>query len=136
MTRLEEARKYFEGDRFATQTTGIVIEAVEDGYSRCSLTVEEKHLAAHHHVMGGALFTMADFAFAVATNTPQKLTVTTTSNISYISMPKDNRLTAECSRIKDGRRACHYETRITDGLGNLVAVVTAMGMHMNENIPL
>lgn len=88
-------------------------------------------MAAHHHVMGGALFTMADFAFAVAANPPGQMTVTATSNISYISMPKDVKLVAECKQIKDGRRACYYETRITDGLGNLVAVVTAMGMHMN-----
>lgn len=131
MTRLEEARVFFKADIFATQTTGIVIEEVADGYARCSLETEEKHMAAHHHVMGGALFTMADFAFAVAANPPGQMTVTATSNISYISMPKDARLVAECRQIKDGRRACYYETRITDGLGNLVAVVTAMGMHMN-----
>ena len=131
MSRLEEARAFFEADIFATRTTGIVIEEVADGYSRCSLQVEDRHLAAHHHVMGGALFTMADFAFAVAANPPGQTTVTATSNISYISMPKDDRLVAECRQIKDGRRACYYETRITDGQGNLVAVVTAMGMHMN-----
>ncbi len=131
MTRLEEAREFFKADIFATQTTGIVIEEVADGYSRCSLQVEEKHMAAHHHVMGGALFTMADFAFAVAANPPGQTTVTATSNISFVSMPKDDRLVAECRQIKDGRRACYYETRITDGLGNVVAVVTAMGMHMN-----
>ena len=74
---------------------------------------------------------MADFAFAVAANPPGQTTVTATSNISYISMPKDARLIAECRQIKDGRRACYYETQITDGLGNTVAVVTAMGMHMN-----
>ena len=119
MSRLEEAREFFKADIFATQTTGIVIEEVADGYARCSLETEEKHMAAHHHVMGGALFTMADFAFAVAANPPGQMTVTATSNISYIS------------QIKDGRRACYYETQITDGLGNLVAVVTAMGMHMN-----
>ncbi len=131
MSRLEEAREFFEADIFATRTTGIVIEEVADGYSRCSLQVEDRHLAAHHHVMGGALFTMADFAFAVAANPPGQTTVTATSNISYISMPKDDRLVAECRQIKDGRRACYYETQITDGQGNLVAVVTAMGMHMN-----
>lgn len=131
MTRLEEAREFFKADIFATQTTGIVIEEVADGYSRCSLQVEEKHMAAHHHVMGGALFTMADFAFAVAANPLGQTTVTATSNISFVSMPKDDRLVAECRQIKDGRRACYYETRITDGLGNVVAVVTAMGMHMN-----
>lgn len=131
MSRLEEAREFFEADIFATRTTGIAIEEVADGYSRCSLQVEDRHLAAHHHVMGGALFTMADFAFAVAANPPGQTTVTATSNISYISMPKDDRLVAECRQIKDGRRACYYETQITDGQGNLVAVVTAMGMHMN-----
>lgn len=131
MTRLEEAREFFKADTYATQTTGIVIEEVAEGFARCSLLTEEKHMAAHRHVMGGALFTMADFAFAVASNPPGHVTVTANSNISFISMPKDARLVAECRQIKDGRRACYYETRITDGQDNLVAVVTAMGMHMS-----
>ncbi len=133
MSRLEEARQFFKQDRFATDTTGIVIEEVADGYSRCSLNITEKHLAANNQVMGGAIFTLADFAFAVATNTKDCYTVTTTSNICYVSMPKDNWLFAECNTLKNGRRACYCEIKVTDGNGNLAAIVTTSGMHISAS---
>lgn len=101
---LEEAREFFKGDKFACECLGAVIEEVGDGYSRISMKVEDSHRAAHGGVMGGALFTLADFAFAVACNTPDSLTVTATSNINFLSGAKTDKLTAECRRIRNGRR--------------------------------
>lgn len=131
MSRLEEAKEFFAKDRYAMKTTGIEIEAAEEGYSRCSVRIDERHLGAHNQIMGGVMFTLADFAFAVATNTKEHFTATAASTINYLSMAKDDRLIAECRRVKDGRRTVYYETNITDGQGNPVAVVTSTGIHMN-----
>ena len=132
MMTLEEARKWFQGDRFATEVTGIQIDELGENYAKCSFTAEPKHCAAHGGVMGGAIYTLADFAFAVAANAGGQLTVTTSSTVSYPGMAKDPHLTAVCTCIKNGRSTCLYETRITDGLGNLVAHVTSNGMHLNR----
>lgn len=129
---LEEAREYFAADKFATEKTGITIDEVGENYSKCSFVITDGHLAAHGSVMGGAIFTLADFAFAVASNTKEQLTVTLGSNISFISMPSDNRLTGECRCIKNGRKACFFETSITDGTGKLIARVTSDGMHIQK----
>ena len=128
---LEEAKEFFKLDRFATQALGAEIEEVSDGYSRISMTVKDIHRAAHGGVMGGTLFTLADFAFAVACNTPDKLTVTSSSNISFLRRAKTDRLTAECRRIKDGRLACFCETEVKDSDGTVIAVVSSMGTHLN-----
>lgn len=132
MTRLEEAREFFALDRYATETTGIEIEAAEEGYARCSVKIDDRHLGAHGQIMGGVMYTLADFTFAVATNTKEHFTATAASTINYLSMAKDNQLIAECRSIKDGRRTVYYETRISDGLGNLVAVAVTTGIHMNS----
>lgn len=128
---LDEARDYFGHDRYAVDVTGISIDAVGENYSKVSLTVQDKHLGAKDHLMGGVLYTMADFAFAVATNTPEHFTMTTTSTISYLSQPKDPHITGECKGIKNGRRTCLFETRLTDGIGTLLAVVTINGVHID-----
>ena len=128
---LDEAIKYFSHDRFAMDVTGIVIEDVAEDYSKVSLVVHDKHLGARDHLMGGVLYTMADFAFAVATNTPDHFTMTSSSNINYLRQPKDDRIIAECKCIKNGHRTCLFETRIADGQGNLLAVVTTNGIHIN-----
>ena len=127
---LEEAREYFCKDRFAMVTTGITIDEIGEKNCTCSFTVDDRHLAVGDHVMGGAIFTLADFSFAVASNTKEQVTLSTNCNISYLGQPKDNRVIAHASCVKDGRRTCLYEIRIEDGLGNPVALVTAAGFHL------
>ena len=132
MTDLERAREFFKKDVYATETTGIVIEEVKGNYVRCSLKITEKHTNAGGRVMGGAIYTMADFIFAVAANFDKPLTVTTVSQISYIGAAKSDVLIGESKLIKDGRRSCFYEITINDDLGNPVAVVTTNGMHIEQ----
>lgn len=128
---LQEAREFFSQDRYATKATGIIIDEIGDNYSKVSLKLEDHHKAAGDHVMGGVFYTIADFSFAVATNTPEHLTVTTNGNISYYSQPKDDTLIAECKPMKEGRRFCFYESTLSDGLGNIVAKVTFNGAHIS-----
>ena len=130
MRNLEETREFFLADRFAMVTSGIEIEAVDDGYVKCSMKIDERHVNATGHVMGGAIFTLADFVFAVATNTPGNVTVTTVSQISYLGTPKGDVLYGESRILKDGRRNCFYEISITDNAGTPVAVVSTSGVHL------
>lgn len=130
MRSLQEARDFFIADRFAMVTSGIEIEEVDDGYAKCSMKVDERHVNATGHVMGGAIFTLADFVFAVATNTREKVTVTTVSQISYLGTPKGDVLYGESRILKDGRRNCFYEITITDNVGTPVAVVSTSGVHL------
>lgn len=130
MTKLEEARAFFAGDRYAMEATGCVIDAVGEKYARCSLTLEPKHYNAVGQVMGGVSFTLADFAFAVAANFQQGVTVSVTSQISHLGMVKGSRLIAETRLVRDGRRNCFYEVDVTDDLGNQIALVTITGAHL------
>lgn len=130
MRRLEEVREFFIKDRYAMVTTGIEIEAVDDGYAKCSMKIDERHVNATGHVMGGAIYTLADFVFAVATNYDDVVTVTTVSQISYLGTPKGDTLYGESRLLKDGRRNCFYEISITDNLGNAVAVASTSGVHL------
>ena len=134
MMTLEEARGFFAHDIFAVEQAGITIEAVGENYAKCAMPVTPKHKNAAGAVMGGALFTLADFAFAVAGNSGGVLTVTVSSDISFIGTCKGDVLYAETRLIKDGRRSCFYEITITDNLGNVVAVVMSSGMHLEKKL--
>ena len=125
---LENAREFFAKDVFATKTTGIVIEDVKECYAKCSLKIDSRHINAMNNVMGGAIFTLADFTFAVASNFNQVPTVTTTSQITYLSGVKGDTLYSESRLIKNGRTTSFYEIEITDNLGTKVALVTESGM--------
>ncbi len=129
---LNEAREFFKKDVFATEVTGAVIEEVGENYAKCSLKIEDKHKNAANQVMGGAIFTLADFTFAVATNNMGNLTVTAVSQISYLGPAKGDTLIAEAKLIKDGKRNCFFEILIKDNRGYDVAIVSSNGVHLEN----
>ena len=131
MTDLEEAKQFFIQDRYAVSTTGIEIEAVGPNYAKCSLKLDNRHKNATGHVMGGVLFTLADFVFAVSTNTKDSVTVTTVSQISYLSPVKGDVLYGESKLLKDGKRNCFYEICITDEFKNCIAIINSTGTHLS-----
>lgn len=132
LTELEKTREFFSKDLYATEATGIVIEEVGEKYAKCSLRLERKHLNAVGHAMGGVMFTLADFVFAVCTNRNGQITVTTSSTINYLSSPKGSTLYGESKLLKDGRTTCFYEIDITDDQGNLIAVINTTGNHIQQ----
>lgn len=130
---LEEVRKIFEGDRFATEN-GAVIEEIGDHCATCSLVVTDSHRNAMGAVMGGTYFMLADFAFAVAANWEKMGCVSLRSDISFLGTAKGEKLIAKAVCVKDGRTTACYRVDVTDELGNLAATVTATGYHINTDI--
>ena len=130
MTKLEKAREIFAKDKYATDATGIVIEEIGENYAKCRLELADIHKNAVGHVMGGVMFTLADFVFAVSTNFEGPMTVSAVAQISYLNSPKGDVLFGESKLIKDGKRVCFYEVNITDDKGTDVAVVSFTGSHI------
>ena len=123
---LEEVKKIFENDRFAMEN-GMVIDEIGDGYAKCSLLLEDRHRNTMGTVMGGASFTLADFAFAVAANWQEVGMVSLSSNITYLGVAKGERLIAEAVCVKEGRSTGYYRIDVRDELDNPVAAVTMTG---------
>lgn len=138
MNLTHKARETFAKDLYATEVTGICIDAVEEDEVCCSLSLTERHRNAMGAVMGGALFTLADFVFAIAANrrclaegTPLTW-VSLTSNIHYLIPPKGDKLYAKAICVKQGRATCIYNIEIRDDKDSLVALVTTTGMQITK----
>jgi len=132
MENLQKYKEFFSNDKFATEATSCEILTAQENYAKVSMKIQPKHINGAGTVMGGAIFTLADFAFAVATNPCKPQTVTTTSQITYLSVAKGSTLYAETRLIKDGRSTCFYEIEVTDDLGTKVAFVTVSGMKISK----
>ena len=131
MTELVEAREYFRQDRFATEN-GAEIRAVGPGWAECSLKLTPRHRNALGNVMGGAIFMLGDFAFAVASNFGGRPTVSTTSQITFLRAAKGDALLARAELIREGRSSVYCEVSVWDEPGNLVARLTAAGAVVGE----
>ncbi|MDD7601333.1 MAG: PaaI family thioesterase [Firmicutes bacterium] len=126
---LERTREIFRNDLFATEAAGIVIEDARPGYARCVMEIKKHHLNVRGAVMGGAIFTLADLAGAVAVNCgkEQPDTVALHADITFLSPAKGTRLIAEASCVKAGRTTSLFEIRIEDELGTKVAQASING---------
>ena len=123
---LEDARAYFQGDRFAVEN-GMTIDEIGDGTSTCSMVITDSHRNANGGVMGGAIFTLADFAFAAAANHRHRPTVAQQVSISFLSGSKGSRLIARAKCRKDGRTTCVYNIDVVDDLGRDIAQFIGTG---------
>ena len=127
--RTAEAAVFFAGDRFATEAAGIRVEQAGENYARCAMKIEPRHKNANGLVMGGAVFTLADFTFAVATNMEaDHMTVSVSSQIQFLRPASAGVLYGESSLLRLGRSSCVVEIDITDDSGRLIAKATVNGL--------
>lgn len=126
---IEAAREFFRGDRYATES-GIVIEKLEPGKSVCSFEINEHHLNAEGGLMGGAIFTLIDFAFATASSSIHRPTVAMQVSVSYLNAAKGKKLTAAAECRKDGRTSCVYNVQVTDDTGRDIAQAVMTGFKL------
>ena len=127
---IEEARVFFSGDRFATEN-GVVLEERDDERAVASMVLSGRHLIAHGGVMGGAIFTLADFAFAALTNDPERRTVAQQVSVSFLSAPRGTRLVATARYRKDGRSSCVVNVDVTDDTGRDIAQFVGTGFKLS-----
>ena len=126
---LKEVQERFANDKYAT-SNGAVIEEIGDGYAKVSMEIDEHHYNAAGGIMGGAIFTLADFAFAVAANWQGKTALSQTAQITYLGKVKGKKMIAQARQVKDGRTMCYYVVEVTDELGSQIAHVTSSGFHV------
>ena len=129
---IDEARAYFSEDRFATEN-GITLDELDGEHAVTSLTVSSRHRNAFGGIMGGAIFTLADFAFAALTNDRERITVAQQVSISYLSAAKGGRLVATARYRKDGRSSCVVNVDVADDSGRDVAQFVGTGFKLQPS---
>lgn len=130
MSEIEKVREIFKNDRFATEM-GVQIDEIGDHSAKVSLIINEHHKNAMGGVMGGVYFTLADFAFAVASNWQNPGVVGVNVDASFIGVPKSEKIFAQATLVKDGRTICTYKVDVTDENGDPIAVMQCMGFRKN-----
>ena len=71
---MKTLKEMLSHDRFAAEA-GVELLEVREGYAKARMLVTEKHLNGGGVCQGGALFTLADLAFAAVANSRNQLTL-------------------------------------------------------------
>ena len=123
---IEDARSYFSGDLFA-RNAGITLDELGEDSCLCSMPVTIQHRNANNAVMGGAIFTLADFAFAVAANQLHNVTVAQQVSVNFLSSTRGSCLFARACCKKSGRISSIFQVEVFDDLGCDVALFVFTG---------
>lgn len=122
---LEQIQEFFSGDKFAYEAAGCRVVEASKGHSVCEMELTPIHYNAVHGVMGGAIFTLADYALAIACNIGEAPTVSVSNTIEFLASTKGTKLIATCSTDRSGRSLGFYTVDIADDTGRKVAKMTA-----------
>lgn len=122
---IEEVRELFSHDRFATEACGCRVVEAWRGHCVCEFDIADIHQNAQGGIMGGAIFTLADFALAISCNMGEEPTVAVSNSIEFLNATKGSKLIATSNVDKSGRNLGFYTVDITDDLGVLIAKMNA-----------
>lgn len=120
----EDALKFFEDDHFAREN-GILITDISVGKATVEMKIEKRHLNASGNVMGGAIFSIADYACAAAScfGKDAGMFVTADARISYLRSSRGTKLIGNAECIRKGRTISFYKVEIIDDLNEKIAEV-------------
>ncbi len=124
--QLERIRQFFVNDRFATGN-GMELIEVGPGTATARLVVEPRHFNGIQTVQGGALFTLADFAFAAACNSWGEKVTGINMSIQCLKAVRTGTLTALAKEVARSRKLSTCEVSIRDERGQLVALFQGTG---------
>ena len=131
----EKIRLYFEQDLYA-QRSGIDLLELREGYAKAAMKVEPYHLNAVGTVQGGAIFTLADLAFAAACNSHGTVAVAINVNISFVKAATRGTLVAEAKEVSRNPKLGSYTIHVTDDAGEIVAVFQGLAYRKKDSLDL
>lgn len=109
----ESVREHIESDPYC-EMLGIDLVALEEGFARTELDIREELCNFHGTPHGGAISSLADAAFAAASNSHGETAVALETNISYLdSVETGTTLTATAEETHVSRRTAEYEVVVT-----------------------
>ncbi len=114
------------GQDYFADALGIQLVEARDGYSKVTMKVEKTHTNALGFTHGGAIFSLADYAFAHACNYGDNVAVAVQVSINFLKPSVEGDvLVAEAERVSDGKTTGLYQVTVKSG-EKMVAFFTGL----------
>lgn len=131
---MDRIKQFFERDHFAKQA-GIALLEVGPGQATAQMTVGPEHWNGVEGAHGGAIFTLADFAFAAAANSHGTVALAISASISFVKAVQRGVLRAEAREVARSFKVGTYVVEVRDEGGDLVAVFQGMVYRKRDALP-
>ncbi|MBI4012699.1 MAG: hotdog fold thioesterase [Candidatus Rokubacteria bacterium] len=128
----EALRQRIRDDPYAAWL-GIELLDLAPGYCRAAMRLQPHMVNFHGTPHGGAIFSLADYAFSGACNAHGEMAVALAMTIQFLAAAAPGaRLTAEARAERQGRQAGFYVMTVTDEQGRVVASCHAVALRPRE----
>lgn len=98
---------------YCSQWLGIEAIAIEEGYCKIKMTVKREMLNGFGILHGGIAYTFADSAFAFASNSYGRLSVSITGSMSFAKSAKEGEvLIAEAKALNVNYKTAEFDVNI------------------------
>ena len=126
---------YFQqNDQLATHL-GIKLLKVSTGYAKAEMEIQDFHLNSVRVVHGGAIFTLADFVFAVASNSYGKIAMAINVNINFIKPAIKGKIYAEAEEVANHPKLGTYQVTVKDENDDLIAIFQGVAYRKRQDLP-
>lgn len=132
---MQHIKEYFKGDQFAARNNIELLE-VSPGRAKAKMTVHPHHWNGLNTVQGGAIFTLADFAFAAAANSHGTVAVAINVNITFMKAIATGTLYAEAREVSKNPKLGSYAVEVRNETGELIAQFQGLAYRKKDPIPL
>jgi acyl-CoA thioesterase len=131
---VQELKQFFSTNDLFARHAGIALVDAGPGWAKASMKIEPFHFNGAGTVHGGAIFTLADFAFAVASNSHGTLAMGINTSVSFVKAALKGTLYAEATEQSKGPKLASYSVMVTDDAGDVVALFQGMVYRKKESI--
>ena len=130
---MELVKQRLRNDQFA-ERCNIELLSVSPGRASARMTLLPHHLNGIGTVQGGAIFTLADFAFAAASNSHGTIAVALNASITFIKAAATGTLWAEARELAKNFKIGAYSVEIKDDHGDLIAHLQGLAYRKKDSV--
>ncbi len=130
---MENTRRCLANDQFAAHC-GIELVSVAAGQARAKLVLLRQHLNGLGIVQGGAVFTLADFAFAAASNSHGTVAVAVNVSITFLQAATSGTLYADAREVSRNSRLGSYTVEVKNERDDLIALFQGLAYRKKDKL--
>lgn len=131
---MEQLMKFFAAEDKFARHNGIRLLEAGPGWAKVCMEIAPYHMNGANTVHGGAIFTLADFAFAVASNSHGNLAMGINTSVSFVKSATTGKLFAEATEQAINPKLATYLVRVTDDNSDVIAIFQGTVYRKKESI--
>ena len=132
---MEDIKRCLKNDRFAA-LANVELLTVSPGQATAKMVLHPHHLNGLKTIQGGAIFTLADFAFAAACNSHGTMAVALNVSITFMKAAVTGTLWAEAREVSKNFKVGSYVVEVKDDQGDLVATFQGLAYRKKDKLPV